>query len=880
MTHTLRVAASLAAASLLGLTLQAGPPVSTTPTVAVSPATYTMRISTSTTTVSKTFYASVSNLSVKTVTWWVNGIAGGNSSVGTITTAGVYTTPKALPANNVIKIRAHSSTNPAIYGEAVVTLQNPVPSLSTVTPNAVNIGTFTVVLKGTGFVPSSRILLGGSAVATTFVSDTGLKLTLTDNTARSTDIGVVNPDPGTVTSNKKSFTIMPPVSLNLTPATATVRIGATRQFYGSVSNSLDRTVTWYVNDVKGGNAVNGTISETGIYTPPAILPPAPASTTPATTAPAITVTIKAVSNAANTITDTSLVTLQNAIPSITSVTPASAVIGTTGTFTILGTGFANGITGRLGSTELTITSITSTRVTATATIKGGIGGVVPIGVINPNPGTAPSNVKIITTGPAQQVLTSQAASKFLQRASWGPTPDTIAHLQEVGINRWLDEQLAAPVSDLPEPIADTTSISPAQRTFYRNAIHGPDQLRQRMGFALSQILVVSGVKTPQSHQLVPYMRMLNRGAFGNYFTLLKGVTLSPTMGRFLDMVNNQKENPARGIEPNENYGRELLQLFTVGLTQLNMDGSNKLNAQGQTIPAYSEETVKQFARIMTGWTFTTRPGETPRFPNPSYYGAPMMAVEAYHDTTSKTLLNGAVTPTGRTAEEDLDLAIANIKSHPNVAPFVAVRLIQRFTMGNPSGAYIQRVAQVFQSTGGELFPTVKAILTDTEADNMAPNQGKLKEPVLYMLSMLRALNATATLDNNLTSYDQNMGEDLWFAPSVFNYFSPFYRKNGIVAPEFQVNTPSVAINRVNFAYRATRNGLSSQVQIDLPSLEGLATDPPTLVEALNQALLNGGMAATMKTSVLNAVNATTDLRVRARNAAYLVAGSSQFQVEP
>lgn len=870
-----RTAASLAAVSLLG-TLWAA----TTPTISVSPSTYTMRASTSTAAVTKTFSASVSNLTVKTVTWAVNGVDGGNSTVGTITSAGVYTAPRAVPTNNVIKVRATSTTSASIFGEASVTLQNPSPTISSLTPTAVNIGTFTVKITGIGFLPASKIQLGGTNIATTFVSDTELKFTLTDNTARSTDVAVVNPDPGTATSNKKSFTIMPPVSMNVTPDTATVRIGVTRQFYANVSNSLDRTVTWYVNNVKGGDAVNGTISDTGLYTPPVTLPPLPPASTPSTTAPAYTVTVKAVSNAVNTITDQSTVTLQNAIPVITAVTPASLTIGTTTTFTITGTGFAAGVTGRVGNRDLTITSITPTRITATAIAPAGIGGYAPVVVTNPAPGAAASNVKILTTGPAQQQLTAQAASKFLQRASWGPTPDSVARLQQTGINKWLEEQLSAPISDLPEPIADTTSISPAQRTFYLNGVQGQDQLRQRMGFALSQILVVSGVKTPQSQQLVPYMRMLNRGAFGNYFTLLKDVTLSPTMGRFLDMVNNQKEVPARGIEPNENYGRELLQLFTVGLTQLNPDGTNKLNAQGLTIPTYSEETVKQFARIMTGWTFATRPGESPRFPNPSYYGAPMIANEAYHDTTSKTLLNGTITPTGRTAMEDLDLAIANIKAHPNVAPFVSLRLIQRFVMGNPTPAYVQRVAQVFQSTGGELFPTLKAILTDPEADNMAANQGKLKEPVLYMLSLLRALNATVTIDNNLSSYDGNMGEDLWFAPSVFNYFSPFYRKNGIVAPEFQVSTPSVAMDRVNFAYRATRNGLSSQIQIDSPTLEGLASDPPTLVEALNQALLYGGMSATMKTTILGAVNATTDVRVRARNAAYLVAGSSQYQVEP
>jgi uncharacterized protein (DUF1800 family) len=501
-------------------------------------------------------------------------------------------------------------------------------------------------------------------------------------------------------------------------------------------------------------------------------------------------------------------------------------------------------------------------------------------VQNPDPGASVSNAISLPARPAQSVMTAQAAARFLQRASWGATPDSLVRLQQLGIDRWLAEQFSAPPSRYPDSLMATTSSGPAQKQFYFNAMNEPDQLRQRVAFALSQILVVSGVKTGSSQQLVPYMRLLHQHAFGNYFDLLKAVTLSPTMGRFLDMVNNVKANPARGIEPNENYGRELLQLFTVGLDELNIDGTQRRDAFGKTIPAYDEETVKEFAKALTGWTYAPRPGETPRATNPSYYLEPMVAWEPNHDTSEKTLLMGQIVPPGRTAAEDLNYVIQNIAQHPNVAPFVSTRLIQRLVMGNPSAAYVGRVAQVFQSTRGDLKSTVRAILTDPEADTPSAGQGKLREPVLFVLSTLRALDADVTIDNGLNGYARNMGQNLWYAPSVFNYFSPSFRVNGIVAPEFQINTPSVALLRANFAYRAGRDSLGETARINQTHFERLASDPAQLVEALNQALLAGSMSAQMKTSIVSAISVSNDVRVRARNAIFLVAASSQFQVEP
>lgn len=849
-------AALYSAALALPVFLHAGPPVSTALTV--SPTVYELRPGQT-----KDFNASKSP-----VKWFVNGIAGGNAALGTIDANGLYKAPPTPPSNPKIKITATTTATPAQTAGAEVTLLNPQPRVTSVTPNSVNVGAFSIVVKGSGFIRTSKILLGGTEIATTFTSDTELRSQRTDTNARQSDIGVRNPDPGGMKSNTVSFKIMPPVEIKISPETVTLRLSATRKFGLSVSNAVDRTVTWYVNTVKGGNATLGTIDETGLYTPPAQLPAGNQ------------VTIKAISTQDATKSDTSIVALQNAVPVLTQATPVSLNIGAAANLTITGTGFAQGAQVLLGSVPMTVTSITPTRIIARGTASAVPGGLTTVQVQNPDPGAAGSNSLAIPVGPATQQLTYQQASKFLQRASWGPTPDSVARLQQIGINTWLNEQYNAPPSQFPDALMATSSASPLQKQFFVNAMEGPDQLRQRVAFALSQILVVSGVKTGNSTQLVPYMRIMQEHAFGNYFTLLKAVTLNPTMGRFLDMVNNAKANPTRGTEPNENYGRELLQLFTVGLDELNMDGTQKRNGLGQTIPAYSEATVKEFAKALTGWTFAPRPGETPRANNPSNYAEPMVPWEPNHDQSQKTLLSGQIIAGGRTAMEDVDAVIQNIANHPNVAPFVSLRLIQRISMGNPSGGYVSRVAQVFQSTRGDLKATVRAILTDPEADAPAANQGKLREPALLILSFLRALDATVLIDHSLNGYSNNMGQNIYFAPSVFNYFSPFFRTSGLVAPEFQVTTPSVALVRANFIYRAGRNGLGDNVHIDLAHFERLASDPPKLVEALSNALLNGGMSTEMKTQILNAVNATTDVRVRARNAIFLTGASSQFQVEP
>ena len=362
--------------------------------------------------------------------------------------------------------------------------------------------------------------------------------------------------------------------------------------------------------------------------------------------------------------------------------------------------------------------------------------------------------------PGTASLSARAAARFLDQATWGPTPASIVELQQMGIADWLNTQFALNTSDLPDqPILNSAGTSnndltPVQAAFFQNAVTGQDQLRQRVAFVLSQIWVVSATSgVPAAYAYPPYWRIFRDNAFGNYRDLIKAVTLNPAMGRYLNMANNVKGNPAKGTAANENYGRELLQLFTLGLTQLNPNGSPVLDQNNNPVPTYTQAEVTNMAKVVTGWTYPTAPGATAKATNPEYFIGQMFAVEAEHDTTAKTIFGNVQIPAGQTAEADLDSLLNALMAQPTMAPFVSEQLIQHLVTSNPSAAYIQRVAKVFADDGqgvtGNLQAVITAILLDPEAragDNpnatVSSNYGHLREPILFMANILRGLNAT------------------------------------------------------------------------------------------------------------------------------------------
>ena len=507
-------------------------------------------------------------------------------------------------------------------------------------------------------------------------------------------------------------------------------------------------------------------------------------------------------------------------------------------------------------------------------------------------------------------VTAQQAARFLERSTWGPTPDLIEHVQRVGFRKFLEEQFAAPISGYPTlplvpstPAADCPANSicrrdnytlyPVQTQFFTNALYGQDQLRQRVAFALHQILVVSGVDIGQGYpsRFTPYLQVLENDAFGNFRTLLYDITLNAAMGDYLDMVNNRKTNP------NENYAREVLQLFTIGLNRLNLDGSLVRDAQGQTIPTYDQTVVNAFARLFTGWTFApAQNGIT------NYIDAMRVANAANHDTGAKTLLRGVTLPAGQTANQDLNDGLDNIFQDPNVGPFIGRQLIQHLVTSNPSPGYINRITLVFNDNGsgvrGDLQAVIKAILLDREARAASTSQsGHLTHPAVFITRLARAFNArsadgTANSDGYLNPQTQAMGMDTFHPPSVFSYFSPSGGVPGssLRGPEFGLLNTSTAVARANVvntlvfsripaasAYPFNPTGTSLDFSAYLP----LAGDPAGLVDTLNTIMMSGQMPADMRSAVITAVtavNSSNSLK-RVRTAVYLIATSNQYQVE-
>ena len=521
------------------------------------------------------------------------------------------------------------------------------------------------------------------------------------------------------------------------------------------------------------------------------------------------------------------------------------------------------------------------------------------------------------------VVSQEDATRMLQQSSFGATPQDVAHLQSVGFDAYLNEQVAAaptgysgfayvthavPTScqyDAAAPTGpaslcsrDNYSLFQVQRRFFQNALSGSDQLRQRVAFALSQIFVVSGTEINEAYGMAAYQNMLLRDAFGNFRDLLNDVTLSPVMGNYLDMVNNDKANPASGTTPNENYARELLQLFSIGVNLLNIDGSVQTDTQGRPIPAYNEDVIEGYAYLFTGWTYPPRPGVTSYWTDPVNYEGDMVSVASHHDTGSKLILQGQVLPGGQTPQQDLADGLDAVFNHPNVGPFIGKQLIQHLVTSNPSPQYIARVATVFNNNGngvrGDMRAVIRAILLDPEARGDAktdPNYGHLREPALFMTSILRNLGGQSD-GVYLRMQAYSLQQYLFTPPSVFNYFPPSYVIPGTMSlgPEFGIQDTITALNRANFVYQlvygggaaadATVTG-STGTSLDLSSYQSSAANADTLVQQLNQQLLHGTLSPLAGATIAQAVNAVaaTDTINRVRMAVYLLASSQQYQVE-
>jgi uncharacterized protein (TIGR03437 family) len=657
------------------------------------------------------------------------------------------------------------------------------------------------------------------------------------------------------------------VSVTLSPNNKTIAVGSTLALTVKVSNTGNQAVNWQINGISGGNAAFGTVSATGVYTAPLMLPSA------------TSILVTAISQESVTAQASITINLQNAVPVVTSVTPGTLNPGAA-TITVTGAGFANGAVIYLAGAAQPTTVVSSTQLTTAATVTMPVGRLAAVKVTNPNPGGGTSVPKSVPVRVATEMMDYADAVRFLQMSTWGPTPQNVVDLQTMGQQAWLAAQFAQPPSTWPDPNTTTESVTRLQTAFWNVALTGSDQLRQRMALALAEIMVVSAVSDTTFEQMVSYQRVLGQYAFDTYRNLFNAITLNAAMGDYLNMVNNAKATGTTSA--NENYARESMQLFSLGLVQLDSNGV-PIIVNGATVPEYDQATVAQLAKVVTGWTYGETPGFGSLWTNMPYYFSAMIAFETYHDTTAKTL-NFPIPctiPAGGTAESDLAAAYDCVFQQNNVGPMTAFELIQHFVMSDPPSDYVGRVASAFQMAGGSLTNTITAILTDSAAQT--PGTGKLTEPFLYVTNLLRALNATITAPGALTAQSAALGQTPLSPPTVFSYFAPGYVIPNLtpttLAPEFQTLNASTAFARANFAYRAITNGISSGIAVDLTNLTDLANNPADLVEAINQALFRGQMGSDVRAILTTAASTSTNLTSRVRSALYAAAASPQYAVQ-
>lgn len=493
---------------------------------------------------------------------------------------------------------------------------------------------------------------------------------------------------------------------------------------------------------------------------------------------------------------------------------------------------------------------------------------------------------------------AREAGRFLAQASFGADADLLEEVQSLGIAGWMDAQFAKPQTRTHATMTTNGQMWDAfywRKGWLRAVMLGEDQLRQRMSYALSQIFVVNADTGSRigDNPLVQarYYDLLSNGAFGNYREVLEDVTYSPVMGFYLSHLRNRKGDPAANRFPDENFAREIMQLFTIGLWELHPDGTRQVDENGDFIPTYDNEVITAMARVFTGLGFGTNGGAAE---NLSFftggvgndYLAQMKMFDDQHDMDEKELFHGIVLPAGQSGEQDVADALDALCAHPSMAPFVSRLLIQRFTSSNPSPAYIRRVAAVWEDNGGDLRAVLEAILLDPEARRPAAlgdESGKVREPLLRFTALLRAFrarNATHTF-----TYGAGSGHVMGFlgqypllSPSVFNFYSPDHqpagelRERGLFAPELELATTSRLLLLDNTLRQAIHTNFSGLV-LNFDEVLPLADDVDRLLDRLDELLVPDGLSAETRATIRTAVQAQATPLAKVRTAVHLIVES-------
>ncbi len=511
------------------------------------------------------------------------------------------------------------------------------------------------------------------------------------------------------------------------------------------------------------------------------------------------------------------------------------------------------------------------------------------------------------------------ASRFAAKATFGLPYSGIDAMARQGRASWLNRQFSLPVNLHSDIVTDLVQRRDAgefvdyeedieflilfrRLAWWHRTVTASDELRQRVAFALSQIFVVSDnvdALIINPYAMSGYYDMLLNNAFGNYRDLLRAVSVHPSMGIYLSHVNNRRSDPDNNIYPDENYAREVMQLFSIGLFELNIDGTMQLDTNGDPIPTYSNTEIREFAKIFTGLSFGG-PGATFGNPFPNFL-APMQMFDSEHEPGPKYLLNGTVVPPGQTGMQDIEAAIDNLFEHPNVGPFIGKQLIQRLVTSNPSPAYVERVARAFNgdATGvrGDMQAVIRAVLLDPDA-NAAPDVsgtfGKLREPVVRYAAILRQFGATSDdgFIANTGYFLQELGKQHPLsAPSVFNFFLPAHSpageiaNAGLVAPEFQITTSNSVVGLSNLIdFIVIANFVTdapdpfAPVSLSFDDYIDISTDVDDLIDRLDIVLTAGTLDAAARSSIRGVLLDIPEAEIRVRIALYLFLISPDYAV--
>jgi uncharacterized protein (DUF1800 family) len=877
------------------------------------------------------------------LTFWVNGVQGGNAQVGTIDKNGLYTAPAIVPTpDNSVTITSLANAFPQdTPGMVKVSVLNPIPIINSVTPSGFPEGMTTITVSGSQFIYGAQIFWNGVAVPTTFVSNTELAASISAPNPGTYPLMVNNPDPGPANSAVVPEVVGPgKVVLTLqTNAGTSVRVTNSVKVGLTVSGTNNTGITWTINGMAGGNAQIGTVvantDGSVTYTAPAVVP-----------APNNVVQLTAVSADDPTVSISQNIEVYNPIPILTSGTPMTFDVGPS-TVVLSGSNFINGAQVLMNGAAVPTTFNSGGQLTAT--ISPTDPGNLDLQVLNPSPGPATSTDLIaqVNGTPPTLLVSPEDASRFLEQATFGATDADIHHLSKIGYTAWMNEQFNTPPT-LHEPVVEQALIlnnppcaagdvkcnaalfvqndsdnTYLEGSFWQQAISGSDQLRQRVKYTLTEMMVISSQDFAVGEMprgMANYYDVLGRDAFGNFRQLLEDVTLNPMMGQYLSVMGNDKGDATR--DPDENYAREVMQLFTIGLYQLNPDGTQKLDPTGAPIPTYSNLDVMGLAKVFTGfgWNIPGDQSNTAWSNCCAYVGAglgedllPMQSFPNHHSTEEKDFL-GVTIPTQSNPDPvgDLKIALDTLFNHPNLPPFVCKQLIQHLVTSNPSPAYVGRVSAVFQDNGagvrGDMEAVLSAILLDDEARNAAaassnPQYGKVREALIRYAEWARAFTAQSRNGAyNLGSTEDpiyGLGEMSLRSPSVFNWFAPGYvppgtsiAKAGLLAPEMGMTDVSTVVGYLNYMQSAIGAGASTGPDVfsNYSTEIGLAATPDQLLDRLNLLLMAGEMDGTLRSQILSAVNSiaipagdqnaiNTALANRVKMAVFLTMASPSFSAQ-